>query len=45
MLGEKLPGVQLYDEAGVGKLQTRAADDAKAATDELEALKRLPPPR
>lgn len=44
-LGEKLPGVQLYDEPGVGKLQTRAADDAKAATEELEALKRLPPPR
>ena len=44
-LAEVLPGVQLYDEAAVGKVQTRAAEDARAATEELQNLKKLPPPR
>jgi hypothetical protein len=44
-LAEVLPGAALYDEAALGKVQTRAADDAKIAAEELEALKRLPPPR
>jgi len=44
-LAELLPGARLYDEAAVGKVQQRAAEDAKAATEELETLKKLPPPR
>ena len=35
----------LYDEAALGRVQTLAADDARAATEGLESLKRLPPPR
>lgn len=44
-VAELLPGASLYDEAAIGKLQTRAAEDARAATEELENLKKLPPPR
>ena len=44
-LAEVLPATRLYDEAAVGKVQTRAAEDAKAAAEELENLKKLPPPR
>lgn len=40
-----LPGAALYDEAALGKVQTRAAEDATAAAAGLENLKRLPPPR
>lgn len=40
----KLPA-PLYDEVALAKVQTRAADDAREATEGLESLKRLPPPR
>ncbi len=42
---ELLPGAAVYDQAALGKVQTRAAEDARVAAEELEALKRLPPPR
>jgi hypothetical protein len=45
LAGETVMGASFYDEAALGKLRTRAAEDAKIATEELAALKRLPPPR
>lgn len=45
LAGETVIGATFYDEAALGKLQARAAEDAKIATEELAALKRLPPPR
>jgi hypothetical protein len=45
LAGETVMGASFYDEAALGKLQARAAEDAKVATEELAALKRLPPPR
>jgi hypothetical protein len=40
-----VPGAAFYDEAALGKVQMRAAEDARSATAELENLKKLPPPR
>jgi len=40
-----VPGAELYVEAELGKLQMRAAEDAKLAATELDNLKKLPPPR
>jgi hypothetical protein len=45
LAGETVMGASFYDEVALGKLQARAAQDAKIATEELAALKRLPPPR
>ena len=42
---ELLPGAAVYDQATLARMQTRAAEDARVAVEELEALKRLPPPR
>lgn len=42
---ETVLGAQFYDETALGRVQTRAARDAREATEELEALRKLPPPR
>lgn len=45
LVAAALPGAALYSEAELGKLQARAAEDARHAAIELENLKKLPPPR
>jgi len=40
----KLPA-PLYDEAALGRVQTRASTDAREAAEGLASIKRLPPPR